>query len=146
VAARAVAASRRPEGTGGGEAARGLGLSIAAGLLPAGAELRRGYFDRAAKEAGVAGLVPHELRHTAASLAIASGASVKAVQRMLGHASATLTLDRYGHLFPDEMDALAASLDNAMRGSGVVPMWSQAESSVSREEESEPKTGSDLRK
>jgi integrase len=107
---------------------------------------RRGFFDRAVAGIGMKGFYPHELRHTAASLAIASGASVKAVQRMLGHASATLTLDRYGHLFPDEMDALAASLDNAMRGSGVVPMWSQAESSVSREEESEPKTGSDLRK
>jgi len=51
---------------------------------------RRGYFDRAAREAGLAGLVPHELRHTAASLAIAAGATVKSVQRMLGHASATL--------------------------------------------------------
>ncbi len=107
---------------------------------------RRGYFDRAAATIGMKGFYPHELRHTDASLAIASGASVKAVQRMLGHASATLTLDCYGHLFPDETDVLAASLDNAMRGSGVVPLWSQAESSVSREEESEPKTGSDLRK
>lgn len=60
-----------------------------------------------------AGLVPHELRHTAASLAIASGANVKAVQSMLGHASATLTLDRYGHLFPDELDAVAERVDAA---------------------------------
>jgi hypothetical protein len=42
----------------------------------------------------------HELRQTAASLAIASGASVKGAQSMLGHASAPMTLDRYGHLFP----------------------------------------------
>ena len=35
----------------------------------------------------------HDLRHTAASLAIASGANVKAVQRMLGHASAAIVLD-----------------------------------------------------
>ncbi len=40
---------------------------------------------------------------------------------MLGHASATLTLDRYGHLFPDEMDALAASLDEAPCGVGCGP-------------------------
>ncbi len=65
---------------------------------------------------------------------------------MLGHASATLTLDRTATLFPDEMDALAASLDGAMRESGVVPMWSQLGSAASREEESERKTGSDLRK
>ena len=44
---------------------------------------------------GVPGLVPHELRHTAASLAIAAGANVKAVQIMLGHASAAMTLVRY---------------------------------------------------
>jgi integrase len=68
------------------------------------------------------GLSPHGLRHTAASLAIASGATVKGVQAMLGHASATLTLDRYGHLFGDELDAVAERMDaarTAMRtGSG----------------------------
>jgi integrase len=41
---------------------------------------------------------PHELRHTAASLAIAAGAHVKVVQTMLRHKSATMTLDLYGHL------------------------------------------------
>lgn len=72
-------------------------------------------FDPAAREVGLEGLVPHELRHTAASLAIASGASVKGVQAMLGHASATLTLDRYGHLFGDELDAVADRIDAAAR-------------------------------
>lgn len=72
---------------------------------------RRDVFDRAAQEAGVPGLTPHELRHTAASLAIAAGASIKGVQSMLGHASATLTLDRYGHLFEGELDAVADRLD-----------------------------------
>jgi len=62
---------------------------------------------------GLSGLVPHELRHTAASLAIASGASVKAVQSMLGHASAAMTLDRYGHLYEDELDAVADRVDEA---------------------------------
>src|SRR4051794_6823213 len=74
---------------------------------------RRDWFDRAADAVGLAGLTPHELRHTAASLAISSGASVKAVQSMLGHASAQMTLDRYGHLFPDELDAVADRLDAA---------------------------------
>lgn len=55
-------------------------------------------------------MTPHDLRHTAASLAISAGANVKAVQRMLGHATATLTLDRYGHLFDDDLDHLAANL------------------------------------
>lgn len=74
---------------------------------------RRDWFGRAAAAIGVAGLTPHELRHTAASLAIASGASVKGVQSMLGHASAQMTLDRYGHLFADELDAVADRLDAA---------------------------------
>jgi hypothetical protein len=44
---------------------------------------------------------------------IRQGASVKAVQRQLGHATASITLDVYGHLFPDELDALAARLEQA---------------------------------
>jgi len=50
-------------------------------------------FDRTCVAAGIEGLTPHDLRHTAASLAISAGANVKAVQRMLGHASASMTLD-----------------------------------------------------
>ncbi len=56
---------------------------------------RRAWFDAAAASIGVPGLTPHELRHTAASLAVSAGANVKAVQRMLGHTSAAMTLDRY---------------------------------------------------
>jgi integrase len=59
------------------------------------------------------GLTPHKLRHTAASLAIAAGADVKVVQAMLGHATATMTLDRYGHLFPDRLDEVAEAMDAA---------------------------------
>lgn len=60
-------------------------------------------------------LHPHELRHTAASLAIASGADVKVVQQMLGHKSATMTLDLYGHLFPDRLDVVADAMDQARK-------------------------------
>lgn len=72
---------------------------------------RRRVFDPAVKRAGLSGVSPHDLRHTAASLAIASGANVKAVQRMLGHASAAMTLDVYTGLFRDDLDAVAAALD-----------------------------------
>jgi hypothetical protein len=61
--------------------------------------------------AGLARLTPHELRHTAASLAVAAGANVKAVQRMLGHGSAAMTLDVYAGLFDDDLDGLADRLD-----------------------------------
>jgi integrase len=80
---------------------------------------RRDWFDDAARRAGVAGLTPHELRHTAASLAVSAGANVKAVQRMLGHASAALTLDRYADLFDDDLDAVAECLDAVGRAAGV---------------------------
>lgn len=55
----------------------------------------------------------HDLRHTCASLAISAGANVKVVQRLLGHKTAVLTLDRYGHLFPDDLDAVAVAFDGA---------------------------------
>jgi integrase len=70
-------------------------------------------FDPAADKAGLPGLTPHELRHTAASLAIAAGANVKAVQQMLGHASAAMTLDIYAGLFADDLDTVADQLDRA---------------------------------
>jgi integrase len=69
------------------------------------------WFDKAAAAIGEPGLAPHELRHTAASLAISAGANVKAVQRMLGHASAAMTLDRYADLFDDDLDAASDRLD-----------------------------------
>ena len=74
---------------------------------------RRAGFDRAAADLGLDGLHPHQLRHTAASLAISAGANVKAVQRMLGHASAAMTLDTYADLFPDDLDQVAHALDAA---------------------------------
>ena len=62
-----------------------------------------------------AGLDPklrfHDPRHSCASLLIREGASVKAVQKTLGHKSATVTLDRYGRLFPDELKSVADRLD-----------------------------------
>jgi len=53
----------------------------------------------------------NDLRHTCASLLIAQGASVKAVQAQLGHATASITLHTYGHLFPSELEALADRLE-----------------------------------
>jgi integrase len=70
-------------------------------------------FQPAAESVGLAGVTPHDLRHTAASLAVAAGANVKAVQRMLGHASASMTLDVYAGLFGDDLDAVAHRLDEA---------------------------------
>jgi len=65
----------------------------------------RWVFDPAATAIGVDGVTPHELRHTCASLAIAASANVKVLQTLMGHKTATLTLDRCGHLFPDDLGA-----------------------------------------
>lgn len=56
----------------------------------------------------------HALRHTAASLAIGAGANVKAVQRMLGHASAAMTLDVYAELFDDDLASVAEKMSQAV--------------------------------
>lgn len=74
--------------------------------------IRRGWFDGAAVAAGVSGLTPHELRHTAASLAVAAGASVLALQRMLGHDKPSTTLDVYADLFDEDLDDVAARLES----------------------------------
>jgi site-specific recombinase XerC len=58
---------------------------------------------------------PHDLRHTAASLAIGAGANPKAVQAMLGHKSAAMTLDTYSDLFPDDLEVVSDRLDVAAR-------------------------------
>ena len=52
----------------------------------------------------------HDLRHTAASLAISAGANPKVVQRMLGHASAAMTLDVYADLFDSDLGTVAESV------------------------------------
>ena len=60
-------------------------------------------------------ITAHALRHTAASLAIRAGANPKVAQRMLGHASAAMTLDVYADLFESDLDAVADRLDTLHR-------------------------------
>ena len=79
---------------------------------------RRRVWAPAVKRAGLDGLRIHDLRHTCASLAISTGASVKVIQRMLGHASAAMTLDRYGHLMPSESESVAERLDALVSSAG----------------------------
>lgn len=79
---------------------------------------RRGWWIAALKKCRVEqpsfpSITRHDLRHTAASLAISAGANVKAVQRMLGHSSAAMTLDTYVDLFDDDLDRVGRALDDA---------------------------------
>ncbi|SNS61827.1 Site-specific recombinase XerD [Micrococcales bacterium KH10] len=80
-------------------------------------------------------LTLHDLRHTAASLAIASGATVKHVQKMLGHESAKMTLDVYAGLFEDDLDTVAESMsaahDKALGGNRAHNMRTNTEQAMS---------------
>lgn len=89
-------------------------------------EKERSWWNTALSTAGVERLVLHDLRHTAASLAVSAGANVKAVQRMLGHASAAMTLDVYADLFDDDLEAVSERLDLAIASRGVVKVLSRA--------------------
>lgn len=90
---------------------------------PRSSETSRSWFARALSDAGLERMTIHDLRHTAASLAISSGANVKAVQRMLGHASAAMTLDVYADLFDDDLDTVATALNDAASASVVGDLW-----------------------
>ena len=71
----------------------------------------KSWWRTALRNAGLPNMVLHDLRHTAASIAVNAGGNVKAVQRMLGHASAAMTLDTYADLFDDGLDSLLDRID-----------------------------------
>ncbi len=76
---------------------------------------RRDVFNPAVEQLQLSPLTPHDLRHTAASLAISAGASVAGVQTMLGHATPAITLSVYTHLFPADLRTVADKLDREAR-------------------------------
>ena len=94
---------------------------------PNGAPLRNSNFRRqvwyqAVEEAELPeDLRIHDLRHTCASLFVAAGANPKAVQVHLGHSSITVTMDRYTHLFPSDVDDLVRRLDDIRAQSLAAP-------------------------
>jgi len=67
---------------------------------------------------------------------VSAGANVKAIQRMLGHASAAMTLDIYADLFDDDLDVVSARLDDAATKSVVGFLWGMRESGQKRPPES----------
>lgn len=78
------------------------------------------YFVPAARAAGLpVGVRPHDLRHTTASLLVRSGASVKALQNMLGHADAQVTLSTYAGLYADELEDLGTRMGGLLEPHAV---------------------------
>lgn len=70
--------------------------------------------DAAGEQSTVYDFKLHELRHTAASPAIQAGANIKALQNMLGRESAGLTLDRYGHLYGSDVEAVGVAINELL--------------------------------
>jgi len=68
--------------------------------------------------AGVPDVRVHDLRHTAASLWLAAGADPKVVQRMLGHATAAMTMDLYGHVVDASLWQAAGLIGGTTGASG----------------------------
>lgn len=80
------------------------------------ANFRRNVWLPSVEAAGLPqGLRIHDLRHTAVALLIAQGADPKKIQTHLGHSSFKVTYDLYGHLYPDDMERLAAGMDATWR-------------------------------
>ncbi len=59
------------------------------------------------------GLRIHDLRHTCAAILISQGVHPKAIQHHLGHATIDITMNRYGHLLPDQVKDVGARLQSA---------------------------------
>jgi integrase len=86
-----------------------------------------GWFTAAIKRAKVQSITPHDLRHTCASLSVSAGVNVLALQRMLGHTSAKVTLDTYADLFDDDLDTVAVTLHAQYSPQIVGKVWAQRE-------------------
>ncbi len=98
---------------------RGLAFTEADGR-PLDPESVGKVFDRRVARLGLKRLRFHDLRHTHVAHLIAQGIDPLTISRRVGHASASFTLDRYGHLFPqadsDAATAVAAMVDGAILG------------------------------
>ena len=73
-------------------------------------------FRRLLAVAGIRLIRLYDLRHTAATLAVAAGVSVKVISVQLGHASVSFTLERYSHVLPSIQDEAAAKVERMLMG------------------------------
>lgn len=83
----------------------------------------KSWFKTALAKADLPVMTMHDLRHTAASLAVQSGANVKTIQRMLGHTSAAMTLDVYSDLFDEDLNAVSDRLDAGASKAGIQTLF-----------------------
>ena len=79
-------------------------------------------------EAGIRRFCMHTLRHTYATRAIESGMQPKTLQKLLGHSSLKMTMDRYVHVTDDSMEMgirlfEQGQLEHGLTGENVAEMW-----------------------
>lgn len=75
-------------------------------------------FKHVCREAGLGDWHVHELRHSAASLMLASGVKLQVVSEVLGHASIRMTADVYGHILDPDRESAAAAMAGVLWGDG----------------------------
>lgn len=94
---------------------------------PEGGHLRNGNWrarsgrDKAIESLGLEGVTPHDLRRTFGSLARLAGADLRWTQKAMGHASITTTARIHAHLHDDELDTVAAALNDLGKPKGESP-------------------------
>lgn len=71
---------------------------------------------KALAEAGLKHVTFHSMRHSFSSVLLSSGASIKALQRGLGHSTAEMTLNTYSHLIPEDLGNALLEADKYMSG------------------------------
>lgn len=75
-------------------------------------------FERLVRAADAPTIRFHDLRHTHASLLLAAGTPVLDVSKRIGHASAAMTLNVYGHVVPGQGQKAATTFANLVDGAG----------------------------
>ena len=89
-------------------------------------------FHAALRRAGLRKIRFHDLRHTYASVLIAQGENLKFIQQQLGHSSAQVTLDRYGHLMPQVQHGVGERLQNTVFGDSVRNLLEESKNPTSK--------------
>jgi integrase len=89
-------------------------IFVSASDLPLKQRVVKREFRRLLAVAGIRPIRLYDLRHTAATLGIAAGVSVKVISDQLGHASISFTLDRYSHVLPSIQDEAAAKVEQLL--------------------------------
>ena len=89
-------------------------MFVSASDLPLKQRVVKREFRRLLAAAGIRPIRLYDLRHTAATLGIAAGVSVKVISDQLGHASISFTLERYSHVLPSIQDEAAAKVEQLL--------------------------------